>query len=146
MSWATLYLGMHPEIAEELAEEAEELLGPDGSKPLTLATISMHKTQRFLRELMRMRPPVWEMQREVVRDELLPSGAKVEAGRIILISPYVHHHKSSHFSEPDSFKPSRFVTADGDSDLNPTTPSGTPLVIPFGLGSRTCIGAKFAEW
>eukprot|EP00961_Rhodomonas_salina_P140178 1886328-Rhodomonas_salina.1 len=41
------------EIAEELAEEAEELLGPDGSKPLTLATMrSMHKTQRFLRELL----------------------------------------------------------------------------------------------
>ena len=65
-------------------------------------------------------------------------------GSAVLISPYaLHRDERSWGPDAGEFRPSRWVTDDGRFDeAAPGQPRGAYL--PFGAGSRMCIGAGFA--
>lgn len=56
----------------------------------------------------------------------------------MLISPWVLHRHPGWFSEPDSFKPKRWLDEDDGGML------ASHAFIPFGGGSRKCVGRNFA--
>jgi cytochrome P450 len=61
----------------------------------------------------------------------------IPKGHVILISIYATHRDPRFFPEPEAFRPERWL--DG---LEKRLPRGA--FIPFGMGSRKCIGSSFA--
>lgn len=83
--------------------------------------------------------------REVTKTHELPSGRLVKKGQTMVMSAYVQGHKEKYFERPDEFDPRRWEVRDADGALSTLKPSEGQY-IPFGFGSRTCIGFRFAEW
>ena len=85
---------------------------------------------------MRLYPPAWIIGRRALQD--YPIGEYVLPARsIVVVSPYVVHHDSRYYPEPDRFKPERW-TRELKASLPPFA------YFPFGGGPRRCIGESFA--
>jgi cytochrome P450 len=65
-------------------------------------------------------------------------GRAVPGGAYVNYSSWASHHLPDVFAEPGSFRPERFVP-----DARAALPKGA--YIPFGGGSRTCIGMRFGQ-
>jgi cytochrome P450 len=71
-------------------------------------------------------------------DDVVIAGVPVPAGAHVNYSSYVSHRIPSVFPDPEAFVPERFTP-----DRAAALPKGA--YIPFGGGSRTCIGMRFAQ-
>ena len=63
-------------------------------------------------------------------------GLRIARGTLVMISPWVLHRHSLHWSNPNAFDPERFLP-----DAAPPTRF---TYLPFGAGPRVCVGAQFA--
>uniref|UniRef100_A0A2M4CZT1 Putative cytochrome p450 4c1 n=1 Tax=Anopheles darlingi TaxID=43151 RepID=A0A2M4CZT1_ANODA len=135
----TLYqLAKHPDIQERLFQEIIDTLGPDyRTVPLTYSTLQNFKyLDMVVKESLRLLPPVSFIGRRLVEDLEL-NGVTVPAGTDITIQIYVIHRNPEVFPDPERFDPERFA------DEN-TQRRGPYDYIPFSIGSRNCIGQRFA--
>ena len=89
-----------------------------------------------LDEAMRLYPPVATLSRQAIADDTI-LGARVPAGTIVPISPYVLHRRRGLWENPDAFDPSRFLGERRER-------IDRFAYIPFGAGPRVCIGMAFA--
>lgn len=64
------------------------------------------------------------------------AGRRLPVGADILISPYVLHHHAGLFADPESFDPDRWLP-ERAKDV------ARGRCLPFGAGSRKCIGDVF---
>lgn len=126
IAWALDLMSRHPDWEQAVYQESLNEASPHPSThPIT---------QAVLLEALRLYPPVWLLSRkptetmELGRDHLEP-------GQIILISPWMTHRLADSFANPESFDPSRWLSAP------PTHPYA---YIPFGAGPRRCIGEHLA--
>jgi cytochrome P450 len=87
-----------------------------------------------IKETLRIRPVVPFVGREL-RDEAELGGYALPAGTIVMPAIYLAHTRSDVYERPYEFRPERFL------DDTPETYGW----IPFGGGTRRCIGAAFAE-
>ena len=85
----------------------------------------------FIREILRARPPLNALSRRVVQD-FHYKGHVIEAGKNIMLAPYVSHRLPEYYPDPERFDPHR------PEQQNPFA------YIPFGGGSRKCVGNAFA--
>ncbi len=67
------------------------------------------------------------------RDDVL-GGVEVPAGTLAIISPWLVHRRPDVWSEPEEFRPQRFLEAG----------AGRTAYLPFGQGPRLCIGRELA--
>jgi cytochrome P450 len=87
-----------------------------------------------IEETLRMRPVVPFIGRQLrVPAEL--AGYELPEGTVVMPSIYLAHTRQDLYPDPKSFRPERFL------DGGPETYSW----IPFGGGTRRCIGAAFAQ-
>ncbi|MFI9412137.1 cytochrome P450 [Nocardia gamkensis] len=120
LSWTIERLRRHPEILRRLVAEADA-----GGSQLREAT---------LLEVQRVRPVIDATIRQV-RAETLPLGRwTLPKGQNVLVSIRLMHDNEQLFPNARAFDPDRFL------GVRP----GTFSWIPFGGGSRRCIGAAFA--
>jgi cytochrome P450 len=134
LTWAFLLLDHVPEARRRLEAELAEVLGGEPVSPEIVPALPYAKA--VINETLRLYPPAYVTGREAVRDTTI-CGTHVPKGHIILISMYTTHRDERFFPEPDAFRPERWL--DG---LEKRLPRGA--FIPFGMGSRKCIGASFA--
>jgi cytochrome P450 len=134
LSWAFLLLDRHPEARDRLEAELGAVLGSEPASPADVPALPY--TQAVVNETLRLYPPAYVTGREAVRDTTI-GGVPIPKGHIILISMYTTHRDPRFFREPDAFRPERWL--DGLEKRLPRA-----AFIPFGLGSRKCIGASFA--
>ena len=80
--------------------------------------------------------PVVPFTGRLLRQDSELGGYEMPAGTMILVGIYLAHTRPDVYPEPFAFRPERFL---GDS------PPETYSWIPFGGGTRRCIGAAFAE-
>lgn len=126
---ALVLLGMHPRERARVETEVDAL----GRPPQ--AGDALPRIDAVIAESLRLRPPAWAMSREPTHDIVL-GGHRIPAGTIVVVSPWgLHHDPRSWGPDVASFRPDRFTET--------TVPKGAYL--PFGLGGRKCIGARFAE-
>lgn len=119
ISWALCLLAQRPEIAAQLAAEAEG--GP-------LAHQVMH-------EALRLYPPAYRVSRTVI--ETCQLGLmEVPAGAEVVIPQWAVHRSPRNFEEPNEFRPERWTT-----ELMKQLPKFA--YFPFGGGQRICIGNNF---
>jgi cytochrome P450 len=88
-------------------------------------------------ETLRMYPPAWIGPRRAV-DSFELCGARVPGGVPVNYCSWASHHLPDVWDEPEAFRPDRF--AEGNREQ---IPKGA--YIPFGGGSRTCIGMRFGQ-
>ena len=133
LTWTFYLLSQHPEAEARLHAEVDAVLA---GRPPTLESLrSLQFTDMVLNEAMRLYPPAPVVSRTAAEDTEV-GGYKIPAGAELIIWLYFTHHDPRWFPEPEAFRPERF--ADGP----PAAMRGTFL--PFGGGSRLCIGKEFA--
>ena len=86
-------------------------------------------------ETLRMYPPAWIGPRRSVEPFEL-SGARVPGGVMVNYCSWASHHLPDVFDKPERFRPARFAP-----EARAALPKGA--YVPFGGGSRTCIGMRF---
>jgi cytochrome P450 len=90
-----------------------------------------------LDETLRLYPPAWIGPRRSIGEATI-AGVRVPAGVPVEYSSWVSHHLPDVWDDPFAFKPERFSPANRDK-----IPKGA--YVPFGGGSRTCIGMRFGQ-
>jgi cytochrome P450 len=90
-----------------------------------------------LDETLRLWPPAWVGPRRAMTDYEF-AGQSVPEGAFVNYSSWVSHRLPDVWSQPDAFRPERF--APGAREQIPKS-----AYIPFGGGSRTCIGMRFGQ-
>jgi cytochrome P450 len=88
-------------------------------------------------ETLRMYPPAWIGARKSVQAYEF-AGLSVPARAYVNYSSWVSHHLPEVFPEPFEFRPERFTP-----EAKAALPKGA--YVPFGAGSRICIGMRFGQ-
>ena len=131
MGWLLFLLGSHPEVLARARAEVEAQL--DGTP--TLASVRpLAYCRAIINETMRLYPGAWGFEREVLQAGSI-AGYALRPGELCFVSPYLLHRSPRLWDEPDVFRPQRFVDEPAPKDR----------FIPFGLGPRRCVGARYAE-
>lgn len=141
LAWTWWLLDGASEVAERLRREIDDVLGDELPTYDDIARLPY--TMAVIAETMRLRPPAWMLEREV-REPIDIGGYRAEPGTTVLMSPWLLHHDSRSWG-PDAgvYRPDRWINSDGAFDQQaPGQPRGA--YIPFGAGSRICIGESFA--
>lgn len=120
LAWAVERLRRHPDVLRDLTEEART----DG-KTLLEASIL---------EIQRTRPVIDMVGRRIRTDQVRLGRWTLPAGMTVLVSIGLIHQDPALFPDPQRFDPHRFVGTKPD----------LYQWIPFGGGTRRCIGAAFA--
>jgi cytochrome P450 len=96
-----------------------------------------------IEETLRMSPVVLaQLPREVMKGGVMIDGIFVQEGTVVGASAYVVHHNEEAFPEPWSFRPERWIIADGVSSEDVSR--AREAMCPFSLGKRGCIGKMLA--
>jgi cytochrome P450 len=94
-----------------------------------------HDLELAIDETLRMYPPAWIGPRRSIEPFEL-HGVRVPGGVLVNYCSWASHHLSEVFPEPFWFRPERFT-----EEARAALPKGA--YVPFGGGSRTCIGMRF---
>ncbi|MGN6275234.1 MAG: cytochrome P450 [Solirubrobacterales bacterium] len=129
-------LARHPEVTRRLREEQDRVLG--GATP-TAAQLEreMPYLDMVLDEVLRLYPPAWIGPRRAVR-EFEFGGYTVPKGAYVNYCSWASHRIPEVFPEPEAFIPERFAR-----ERKAALPRGA--YVPFGGGSRICIGKRFGQ-
>jgi cytochrome P450 len=132
LTWVFYLLGKHPAAGERLRQELSQTVG----ERLHYGVVSrLPYTQAVIQETLRLYPPAWAILRENIEPVEL-SGVKISGHGSYIISPYSIHRDPNVFADPDKFDPERFLLHGQDLPRF--------AYLPFGAGSRACIGSQFA--
>jgi cytochrome P450 len=132
LTWAIYLLAAQPELQEEARAEAHAALDGDIS---TLAD-RLPLLRQILDETMRLYPSALQLIREVVADDEV-NGIPVKKGELVFIYPWIVHRHRGLWDNPDSFDHTRFAPENKANQHR-------FQYIPFGVGPRICVGARFA--
>ncbi|MEU5533617.1 cytochrome P450 [Streptomyces sp. NPDC020362] len=133
--WILLHLARHPQAAGRVAAEAA-LLPADPAATTSTHLDSLQYTQALVREVLRLYPPSWLLTRRVMRQTQL-AGYTIDAGSTVLVCPYTAHRDAREHSEPDQFRPERWLDDSG-------SPSKPGVFLSFGTGPHGCEGTALA--
>jgi cytochrome P450 len=144
---ALFYLGRNPEIQDAIAEE---ILAAFPTADDIKGGPTLHgcrNLQAFIKETLRMSPPVpADLSREVTDGGLVVDGRYFAPGTRVSTACYCLHHNKDLYDEPFRFNPSRWIV-----DENDTTGASAEMVaraesgyMPFSAGPRGCVGKNLA--
>jgi cytochrome P450 len=131
-------LARNPEVARRLVAEQDAKLPGDGRLDVAqLMGGEFSELEMTLDETLRKYPPAWIGPRRSVNafefgGHTVPELAYVE------YSSWASHHLPDVWPNPDEFRPERFTP-----EAKAALPKGA--YVPFGGGSRTCIGMRFGQ-
>ncbi|MFJ9036257.1 cytochrome P450 [Streptomyces sp. NPDC102406] len=133
LTWAWHLLAAHPEAEARLHAEVDEVLS--GRIPTYADIPKLAHTQRIFTETLRLYPPAWMFTRTTTEPTEL-GGHRLPVGADVLISPYVIHRIPELFPRPEVFDPDRWLPERAQDVARGS-------YLPFGGGSRKCIGDVF---
>jgi cytochrome P450 len=128
-------LARHPDVAERLREEQDEVLG--GKPPSVDSLEQMPYLDMVLDEVLRLYPPAWIGPRRAVRDFEF-GGYSIPKGAYVNYCSWASHRIPEVFPDPEAFIPERFTR-----ERKAALPRGA--YVPFGAGQRICIGKRFGQ-
>ncbi len=130
-------LARHPDIAAALQDELDGVLGGERPDATLLMSGRLELLEMVQDETLRMYPPAWIGARRSVEPYEF-AGQTVPGGAYVNYSSWVSHHLPHVFGEPEQFRPERFAP-----EAKAALPKGA--YVPFGGGSRICIGMRFGK-
>lgn len=165
LTWATVELTKHPEIFARARQEVDEVVGD--RHPTYEEILKMPYLRRIVAETLRLYPAPPLLIRRLLADTVLPKGSAKEPtslarGTDVFINVYSLHRSEALWDRPEEFDPDRwlhpnqnpgvegwegYTPAQGlesGSPLYPTEVNADFAFLPFGGGSRKCVGDAFA--
>ena len=153
--WSFLFMANYPEIQEKIRQEVQSVIGRDETPNLSHRQ-SCHYTCAFIAEVLRFRPVaptgiVHEFQMPDTHYYVLTGlphkttvdsevgGYLIKKDTTILPILSIGLHDKNVWSDPDVFRPERFLDHSGNFVSKPNA-----LYIPFSAGRRSCPGEKLA--
>lgn len=133
LAWALYLVTCHPAIEKRLQQEVDEVLAGRIATFDDLPKLKL--TGRIITETLRLYPPGWVFTRTVTADTQI-GGHPVPAGTTLVYSPFILHHRSDCYPDPERFDPARW-------DEQQHTPPPRTAFVPFGGGARKCLGDRF---
>jgi retinoid hydroxylase len=130
-------LGRTAPARRALEEELDQVLGGRDPTPADLDGQKLPVLERTLKETLRCYPAAWVGPRRTTRDVTL-GGMPVPAEIGLQYSSWATHHLPQLYPDPFRFDPDRFLP-----EREAALPRGA--YIPFGGGSRMCLGKRFGE-
>jgi cytochrome P450 len=130
-------LARHPEIVARLVAEQDALLAHGRPDAAQLASGELGELEMVLDETLRKYPPAWVGPRRSI-EPFEFQGATVPGNAFVNYSSWASHHLPDVFADPHEFRPERFT-----QQARAALPKGA--YVPFGGGSRTCIGMRFGQ-
>jgi cytochrome P450 len=144
LSCALALLGDSPGVQSAVRAELERVVG--GRRPTPDDITSLPALDAVVKETLRLYPPQYLLFREPTADTRL-DGYRIDAGTVVVPAPWVVHRDEQHWREPAAFRPARWLT--GESALpgehQPAQAAPEFAYIPYGVGSRHCLGAGMAD-
>lgn len=139
LSFALALLARHPEAAAKLVAEVQAQAAP-APAPASADAFDLEKTFPYasavISETLRLYPPGNAVLREA-KTACELGGYALPKGALVVISIYDLHRDPEYWSDPDAFKPERFLGPEPE----PKVPGA---FLPFGGGLRSCPGNRFA--
>jgi cytochrome P450 len=137
LTWAFSYLAAHPEVREALEREADaQTWLTEARSPTVEELLNAQVAGSVLNETLRLAPPVWVAPRRALVDVEV-EGVRIPAGAHVIVSQYVTHRDPALYPDPESFRPERWTVG-----FERSLPRGA--YVPFGGGTRRCLGDQFA--
>ena len=132
LTWALYWIHKFPSVRQQLLQELE---GMDvRADPNTLMRLPY--LNAVCCETLRIYPVGMLIFPRVVRSSVELMGHSLEPGTIVIGSVYLAHRREDVYPDPEQFRPERFLER-----------QFTPFeYLPFGGGSRRCIGMAFAQF
>ncbi len=132
LAWAFYWIHKLPEVGKKLLSELDSL--GDNPEPMTIfrlpyLTAVCHETLRIYPVTMLTLPRVVKSTIEII-------GHQLEPGTELIASIYLTHQREDLYPEPKKFKPERFL----HRQFSPYE------YLPFGGGSRSCLGMALAQF
>jgi cytochrome P450 len=131
LAWALYELHKTPATLTRLQSDLRAL----GDAPAPDAVARLPYLEAVLQETMRLHPPVPLVHRKLTRDFEL-KGYTLPAGTLVGVVTYLAHHLPETYPDPFTFRPERFE----ERTFSPFEH------MPFGGGTRRCVGAAFAMY
>ena len=131
-------LGRTAPARRAVEEELDQVLGGRNPTPSELDGQALPVLERTLKETLRCYPAAWVGPRRTTRDVTL-GGVPVPAEIGVHYSSWATHHLPQLYPDPLRFDPDRFLP-----EREAALPRGA--YIPFGGGSRMCLGKRFGEY
>jgi cytochrome P450 len=135
LSWTWFLLAQHPEVEAKLHAELDEVLA--GRQPTLADLPNLPYSLQIIKEAMRLYPPAWILNGRTTLEDVEIGGYIVPKGSTVFVSPYVMHRLPQYFEKPEAFTPERFTP-----EFEKSLPKFAYM--PFGGGTRVCIGNAFA--
>ncbi|XP_058455237.1 cytochrome P450 4C1-like [Malaya genurostris] len=138
ISFTIYLLALNQNVQDRVFNEIVSVLGsnPETTDLRCAILQEFRYLETVIKEAMRLFPPVPFIGRKLVED-LEMNGTIVKAGQDFLIPIYVIHRNPKVYPDPELFDPDRFSDAT-ESKRGPYD------YIPFSVGSRNCIGQRYA--
>jgi cytochrome P450 len=130
-------LARHPDVVAHLLAEQDAQLAGALPTPSQLMGDGLPYLEQVLDETLRLYPPAWVGPRRAVAPFEL-AGHTVPGGAFVNYCSWASHRLPDVFPDPHSFRPERFAP-----EAKAALARGA--YIPFGGGSRTCIGMRFGQ-
>ncbi|KAI0716468.1 cytochrome P450 [Earliella scabrosa] len=142
LAFAFILLALYPDEQEKFYQNIKQLLG-DGRTPGYEEFSTFAYTMAVFNETLRLFPPAITIPKQSAEDTAFTTtnacGEKrtipVPKGTFITVHTPGLHNNPKYWTDPSSFKPSRFLHGDYPRDA----------FLPFSGGPRGCIGRGFSE-
>jgi cytochrome P450 len=134
LGWTFMLLAKHPAIEQRVLDEIQAVTAGGPVRPEHVE--SLVYVRQVFQEAMRLYPPAPMIARRVTRTFDL-AGVTIAADTMIAIPIYALHRHAAVWDDPDTFDPDRFAPEQAKARHR-------YAFMPFGAGSRICIGSAFA--
>ena len=135
LTWLFYLLSQDHSARDRLEAEVDAL---DTSRPAICWPEHLPFVRACFDEAMRLYPPAPFLSRQLSEDTVL-AGQAMNKNAIVFCNIAVVHRHRLQWDQPDAFVPERFLEG---------APEAVPIdryqYLPFGVGPRVCIGARFA--
>lgn len=134
LAWTLFLLSEYPWAFDRMAQEVDAVLA--GRTPTVDDVTRLTAVRMTLEEAMRLYPPVPFLSREAAGPDCI-DGVEIAPGTLVIVAPWLVHRHRLLWREPDLFEPERFAPERRQK-------ISRFAYLPFGIGSRVCIGQGFA--
>ena len=131
LAWAFYWIHHLPSVRQKLLEELDSL----GENPDPMTIFRLPYLSAVCQETLRIYPVGMLTFPREVREPVELMGHHLEPGTVVVGSIYLTHRREDLYPEPLQFKPERFL----ERQFSPYE------YLPFGGGSRRCIGMALAQ-
>ena len=132
LAWALYWVHRFPDVYAKLMSELQSL----GDRPDPMAIFKLPYLTAVCNETLRINPVAMTTFSRKVKTPVEISGQMLDAGTEVLASIYLTHQREDLYPEPKKFRPERFL----ERQFSPYE------FVPFGGGSRRCLGMALAQF